>query len=173
MTPILAASVPAARRARGSENNVPFVAAVSLDDQGHPMHLKLNLVSGFTSKAIGNWAEANLAPGTLVTSDGLACFAAVANAGCIHVPMVVGDLKPRDLPDFKWVNTVLGNLKTSLTGSYHAFDFRKYGARYLAAFAYRFNRQFDLATLHERLLLAAVRCGPHPEHSVRLAEGHC
>ena len=26
--------------------------------------------------------------------------------------MVVGSLKPRDLPSFKWVNTVLGNLKT-------------------------------------------------------------
>ena len=68
---------------------------------------------------------------------------------------------------------MLGNLETSLTGSYHAFDFRKYAARYLAAFAYRFNRRFDLATLHQRLLLAAVHCGPHPEGSVRLAELHC
>ena len=66
---------------RGSENKVPFVAAVSLNDKGHPMHLKLNLVSGFTSTAIGNWAKANLAPGTKVASDGLACFAAVADAG--------------------------------------------------------------------------------------------
>ena len=52
-------------------------------------------------------------------------------------------------------------------------DFREYAARYLAAFAYRFNRRFDPATLHERLLVAAVRCAPHPERSVRLAELHC
>ncbi len=37
---------------RGSENKVPFVAAVSLNGQGKPMYLKLNLVSGFTSLAL-------------------------------------------------------------------------------------------------------------------------
>ena len=30
---------------RGSANKVPFVAAVSLSEQGHPMHLKINFVS--------------------------------------------------------------------------------------------------------------------------------
>jgi len=152
---------------RGSENKVPFVAAVSLNDQGRPMHLKLNLVSGFTSKAIGNWAEANLAPGTLVTSDGLACFAAVADAGCIHVPMVVGDLKPRDLPEFKWVNTVLGNLKTTLAGAYHSLKYRKYAAHYLAAFAYRFNHRFDLRGLVARLIVDVARSKPVNETVVR------
>ena len=48
---------------RGSENKVPFVAAVSLDDKDRPRFLKLNLVSGFTSDAIGKWAKASLAPG--------------------------------------------------------------------------------------------------------------
>jgi transposase-like protein len=152
---------------RGSENKVPFVAAVSLNDQGRPMHLKLTLVSGFTSKAIGSWAEANLAPGTLVTSDGLACFAAVADAGCIHVPMVVGDLKPRDLPEFKWVNTVLGNLKTTLAGAYHSLKYRKYAAHYLAAFAYRFNRRFDLRDLVARLIVDVARNKPVKETVVR------
>ncbi len=145
---------------RGSENKVPFVAAVSLNHKGRPMHLKLNLVSGFTSTAIGNWAKANLAPHTLVASDGLACFAAVVEAGCTHVPMVVGDLKPRDLPEFKWVNTVLGNLKTTLAGAYHALKYRKYAAHYLAAFAYRFNRRFDLRELVSRLIVDVARCAP-------------
>jgi hypothetical protein len=85
----------------------------------------------------------------------------------------VAGRKPRDLPEVQWINAVLGNLKTSLAGSYHAVDFGKYAARYLAAFACRFNRRFDLATLHERLLLAAARCGPHPGRLVRLAEGRC
>ena len=105
---------------RGSENKVPFVAAVSLNDKGRPFHLKLSLISGFTSQAISKWAKAALAPGTIVTSDGLSCFAAVADAGCVHVPVVVGALKPRDLPQFKWVNTVLGNLKTTLAGAFHS-----------------------------------------------------
>jgi hypothetical protein len=33
--------------------------------------------------------------------------------------------KPRDLPQFKWVNTVVGNLKTGLGGAYHSFNFAK------------------------------------------------
>lgn len=158
---------------RGSENKVPFVAAVSLNDAGHPLRVKLTPVTGFSSQAITEWARAHLAPGSTVHSDGLACFNAVAMAGCQHEPTVVAGRKPKDLPEFQWVNTVLGNLKTSLSGSYHAFAFFKYATRYLAAFAYRFNRRFDLATLPTRLLVAAVRCGPFPEPSLRLADSRC
>ena len=71
------------------------------------------------------------------------------------------------------INTVLGNLKTSLSGCYHAFDFRKYAARYLAAFCYRFNRRFDLRTLHQRLLVAAAATTPQPLHLLRLADVDC
>ncbi len=137
------------------------------------MHIKLNLVSGFTSTAIGNWAKASLEPGTLVVSDGLGCFAAVADAGCNHLPLVVGALKPRDLPQFKWVNTVLGNLKTTLAGAFHSLKYSKYASHYLAAFAYRFNRRFDLRTLITRLIVDVSRCRPIPEKLVRAqAEAH-
>lgn len=158
---------------RGSENKVPFVAAVSLSDEGHPLRVKLTPVSGFNLIAIGQWAKTHLAPGSTVFSDGLACFGAVSSAGCAHQPTVVGKRKPKDLPEFKWINTVLGNLKTSLSGSYHAFDFRKYATRYLAAFTYRFNRRFDLRTLHTRLLVAAATCVPQPQRVIRAAEHHC
>jgi transposase-like protein len=158
---------------RGSENKVPFVAAVSLSDEGHPLRTKLTPVAGFTLTAIAQWASANLAPGSMVVSDGLACFGALTEAGCGHQPTVVAGRKPKDLPEFEWINTVLGNLKTSLTGAYHAFDFRKYAHRYLAAFAYRFNRRFDLRTLHQRLLVAAAHCAPHPERLIRMADDGC
>lgn len=55
---------------------------------------------------------------------------------------------------FHWVNTILGNVKTSLSGAYHAFAFGKYAERYLAAIAYRFNRRFRLDTLLLHLLIA-------------------
>ena len=155
---------------RGSENKVPFVAAVSLNEKGFPRFAKLTPVPGFTHQAISNWARANLAEGTSVLSDGLACFAAVTDAGCTHTVEVVGQRKPRDLPQFKWVNTVLGNLKTSFGGAYHALDFDKYGTRYLGAFAYRFNRRFDLAVIPLRLLAAAASIGPRPRPWLRLAE---
>jgi hypothetical protein len=145
---------------RGSENKVPFVAAVSMNDAGQPIRLKLDMVSGFTSDAIAKWAKASLMPKTIVTSDGLGCFAAVTEAGCIHMPRVVGALKPRDLPEFKWINTVLGNLKTMMSGAFKALKYRKYAQTYLGAFAYRFNHRFDLREMIATLIVDAVRTKP-------------
>ena len=159
---------------RGSENKVPFVAAVSLTEQGHPLHLKLKVLSGFTLAAISQWAKTSLEPNTRVHSDGLACFAAVADAQCVHVPLVVGNLKPRDLPQFKWVNTVLGNLKTTLAGAFHSLKYSKYADPYMAAFAYRFNRRFNLRDLVARLIVDVARCKPVTETSIRgQAEAAC
>ena len=122
-----------------------------------------------TSQAISTWAQANLAKGTSVLSDGLGCFAAVTNAGCTHTVEVVGQRKPRDLPQFKWVNTVLGNLKTMISGSYKAFGYAKYAHHYLGAFAYRFNRRFNLADLVVRLIVDVCRCAATPERVIRQA----
>lgn len=158
---------------RGSENKVPFVAAVSLSEEDHPLRASLTPVSGLTSEAISAWAKERVEPGSTVYSDGLACFRAVTEAGCSHQPTVMGGRKPKDVPSFKWINTVLGNLKTSLSGCYHAFSFEKYATRYLAAFCYRFNRRFNLRTLHERLLIAAVSATPRPLRLIRLADVHC
>ena len=152
---------------RGSENKVPFVAAVSLNKHGHPMYLKLNLVRGFTRDSISKWAQASLDAAAHVLSDGLSCFAAVVDAGCVHQPIVVGSLKPRDLPQFKWVNTVLGNLKTTLAGAFHSLNYRKYAQRYLSAFAYRFNRRFDLRGLVAHLIVDVVRGKPAPKAVIR------
>ena len=158
---------------RGSENKVAFVAAVSLTEEHRPLRVRLTPVPGFTLKAVAAWAKDHLAPGSTVFSDGLACFSAVTEAGCSHLPTVIAGRKPKDVPEFKWINTVLGNLKTSLSGCYHAFDFRKYAARYFAAFCYRFNRRFDLRSLHTRLLAAAAGATPQPLRLIRLADVRC
>ncbi|MFM2435949.1 MAG: hypothetical protein RL063_1932, partial [Pseudomonadota bacterium] len=62
--------------------------------------------------------------------------------------------------EFRWINTLLGNLKTSLGGSYHAFNFAKYGTRYLSAFVYRFNRRFHLDTLPMHLRVPPLPLNP-------------
>jgi hypothetical protein len=49
---------------RGSENKIPIVAAVSLDEAGHPIHARITAVSGFSSEAIADWAKHHLAPGS-------------------------------------------------------------------------------------------------------------
>lgn len=112
----------------------------------------------------------SLHPGTTVVSDGLYCFKAVTKVGHFHQREVVGrDRKSTEMPCFKWVNTILGNLKNAITGSYHALDFRKYAHRYFSEYQYRFNRRFDLASILPRLLYAAVRTGSRPESWLRFA----
>jgi hypothetical protein len=42
---------------------------------------------------------------------------AVTQAGCTHECTVVAGRKPKDVSELQWINTVLGNLKTSLSGA--------------------------------------------------------
>ena len=109
-----------------------------------------------------------LGVGTNVLSDGLACFAEITDAGCAHTVKVVGQRKSRDLPQLKWVNTVLANVKTMLSGAYKVLGFAKCAARYLSAFAYLFvNRRFDLADLIVRLAVDVCRCAETPKRVIR------
>ena len=156
--------------ARGSEHKVPFVAAVWSNDDAHPLRVKLTPVAVFAFQALKAWSCLPLAPGCIVTSDGLAYLTAVTTAGCVHERTVVGGRKPKALPEFQWVKTVLGNLKRSLSGTFHAFRFSKYAARYLGALPFRFNRRFRLATLPQSVLIAAVHCRRRTELAPRCAE---
>ncbi len=158
---------------RGATGKTPFVAAVSVNDQGHPLFVKLATVAAFSYQDIALWACRSLAPGSLVLSDGLGCFAGVQAAQCVHAPTVVGRAKPRDLPDFRWVNTVLGNLKRTINGAYHSLKYRKYADSYLAGFAYRFNRRFDLRGIVAGLIVDVARSGATPLRQIRAAEEHC
>ncbi|MEZ5652926.1 MAG: IS1595 family transposase [Burkholderiaceae bacterium] len=153
----LGGEIAGAKAGRGSPNKVPLVAAVSLSEDGRPRYAKLSQVSGFTVDAITAWTTANLRPGCHVHSDGLACFGAVAFAGATHSCTVVGGRLPSERPKFRWVNTVLGNLKTAFSGTHHAFNFAKYAHRSLAGYVYRLNRPFNLRSLTPGLIFDVAR----------------
>lgn len=72
---------------------------------------------------------------------------------------------------FHRVNTMRGNLKTAISGTYHAFKFAKYTDRCLAEAQRRFNRRFDLATILGRLIRAAATAEPYPARRLGLAAG--
>ena len=160
------------KRGRGARGKTPFVAAVEVDEAGHPRRMSLNCVKGFRSKEIARWSRAKLAPGTAVHSDGLACFNAVGQAGCSHTPTVMrGPDIARRRQMLTWVDTLLGNVKNAIHGTYHAIR-SKHLPRYLAEFSYRFNRRFDLASMLARLVTAAAQTPPMPYRLVKLAEAH-
>lgn len=145
---------------RGSPGKTPFVAAVQCNGAGHPIAMRMDAVAGFRKTVLTAWAKRHLVPGTAVVSDGLNCFPGVAAADCTHVPLVTGGGPPSEgHPIFWWINTMLGNVKKAMHGTYHALR-PKYLQRYLSEFCYRFNRRFDLAALVPRLLVAAARTPP-------------
>jgi len=122
------------------------------------------------SDEVSSWAKRSLVPDTVVVSDGLNCFTAVAEAGCFHQREVVGsNRKSTDMECFSWINTILGNLKTAVSGTYHSFGFEKYAYRYLGECQYRFNRRFDLSSIFTKLVYAATHTGCRPEWFLRQA----
>ena len=158
------------KRGRGSENKVPFVAAVQTTPDGQPQFMCLRQ-QPFTAEEVAVFAARSIAPSATVVSDGLWCFGAVKIVGAEHERMVTGGGKAStELPEFRAVNTVLGNLKRALSGTYHAFDFAKYAHRYLAEAQYRFNRRFNLSAILARLIRAAVLTTPNPASLIRAAE---
>lgn len=168
----LGGELPGGKAGRGSENKIPIVAAVSLNEAGHPIHARITAVSGFSSEAIADWSKQHLAPGSQVLSDGLACFRAVTTANCHHKAVITGGKHPNELPQFRWINTLLGNLKTSFSGTFHAFNFDKYARRYLGGYCFRFNRRFSMVAMTERIANAVCCCRPATERDLRVAEAY-
>ena len=147
------------KRGRGAGNKIPFVVAVETR-KGKPIYTQLRCVAGFTKEAITDWAKAGLAPGSHLFSDGLACFNGVTDAGSVHSVTVTGSGRPTD-PQFLWVNTTLGNVKSAITGTCRSCD-ERHTPRYLAAYEWRYNRRFDLPKNLERLARVAVATAPAP-----------
>lgn len=157
-------------RGRGSENKTPFVAAVSTNEEGHPIAMNLNVLKGFRLEEIKRWSQKHVKPGSTVCSDGLNCFPAVKDAGCEHIRLVtVGGAASVEQDEFIWVNTMIGNIKNAITGSYHSINPRHL-PRYFAEFCYRFNRRFNLRDMMPRFLSVAVRTPPMNGNLLKMAE---
>jgi ISXO2-like transposase domain/Transposase zinc-ribbon domain len=105
------------KRGRGAAGKTPVVAAVATTAERRPKKLKLLTVKGFRKREVEKLAREHLQPGSNVISDGLHCWTAVAQAGCQHFPLRTGSGKQAaQWAPFKWVNTMLGNIKAAITG---------------------------------------------------------
>ena len=152
-------------------NKSAFIAAVQTHEDGRPQYIQFTPVTDFTNEQVQKWAKIHLAPSCHVVSDGTAAFAQVCQACATHERHVTGGGRQgAQTPQLHWVNTLLGNLKTSLAGTYHSFKHSKYASRYLAEFAYRFNRRFDMPAMLPKLVQAVVSAKPLSMRQVRATE---
>lgn len=155
----------------GRKGKVPLLAAVSAAPDGKAAKVCLSQQPA-TGEDVVVFCLNVLEPGSTVVSDGAPSFNyATWNGLARHQAIVTGGGKQScEIPQLKAINTVLGNFKTAIAGTYHAFKFAKYAYRYLAEFQYRFNRRFDLSALVQRVIRAAVACKPAPVRLLRIAE---
>lgn len=159
------------RKSLGRKGKVALLAAVQAAPDGKAAQVCLSQQPA-TGEDVVVFCLNTLAPGSTVVSDGAPSFNyARWNQLADHQAIVTGGGKQAcEIPQLKAVNTVLGNLKTAITGTYHAFKFAKYAERYLAEYQYRFNRRFDLAALMQSLIRASANCKPVPIPTLRMAE---
>ena len=95
----------------------------------------LHVVKTHDGDSIEAMARAHLSPTVRVVSDGLGCFRAVTRIGCGHEPMVAARLGwSEQLPCFRWVNTVLRNIKTAIVSTLKSGN-KRYVFRYFLALA--------------------------------------
>ncbi len=99
-------------------------------------------------------------------------FTGIKDAGFEHTAIIVGNGKnPKKTAPFNWVNTILGNLKSALSGIYHKLS-SNHLPRHLATFQYRFNRRFVLGDMIKRLVFVSLRTLPMPGRLLKLAVYH-
>jgi ISXO2-like transposase domain/Transposase zinc-ribbon domain len=150
------------KRGRGAAGKLPLVAAVETTPERRPKKLKLLPVRGFRKREVEKLTRKHLLSGSTIVSDGLACWRAVESAGCRHLPMMTGSgQQAARWAPFKWVNTTLGNIKAAITGTYRQLS-PVHAPRYLASFAWRFNRRFQLDSMLLRFVHSAARTKPLP-----------
>ena len=156
------------KRGRGAAGKTPFVAAVSTSPEGRPGKLKLAPVKGFRKREIARGAKHWLAPGAAVVTDGLGCWSALDEIACSHQAIRTGSgRQAARMASFKWVNTTLGNIKSAITGTYRKLG-PDHAGRYLASFAWRYNRRYQLETMIPRFV---HRRRTHRAHA--LSPPHC
>lgn len=158
-------------RARGAASKTPFIAAVqTVEDEikktKRPWFIKLAPVETFSVEEVTKWSKQYLTQGSHVVSDSRSSFTGV-EPHCSHEVHVTSQMNEEEKTvHFKWVNTILANVKTGLVGTFHSSKWNRYGFRYLGAIVYRFNHRFSLDTLFLDLLNLAVQAPPENRHSI-------
>lgn len=135
------------KRGRGTRKAKVFVA-LSLDEQGNPQYLKLQVTPNIKQTSVKKFAQGSFTENSAIHSDGYRSYIP-ALEGYDHI------YKNYD-PDsgmLHWLHIMISNAKAFILGTYHGLP-QKNLQEYLDEFCYRFSRRsFGPARL-ERLVAA-------------------
>jgi hypothetical protein len=101
----------------------------------------------------------------------MSCNRHCTSTGGSHKASGPGRLKDsHELPLFRRINTRLGNLKTTLSRTFHSFDFDKYARRYKGNLLFHLNWHFVMAETTKQMANAVSCCMPCTERDPKIAE---
>lgn len=150
------------KRGRGAAGKQPFIVAVqtSVAPGKFPVFAKLTPVKSFEKDVIKEWAEKSILKGSLIVSDGLPGFSGLYSH-CTREIHIASKMTEEDKQEhFRSFNTILSNVKTSLSGTFHSFNSEKNSELYLGAIMYRLNHRFDLGKIFSSLVRHVIL---HPQ----------
>jgi transposase-like protein len=146
------ASTENGKRGRGTDKT-PAIVAISLDDEGHPEYVKVQIVDTVNGTTVTDVAKTTVQAGSTIRTDGLNSYKALNKEG---YEQQAENFDPENHPELlHWLYVIVSNLKAFITDTYHGLD-RKHLQRYVNEFCYRFNRRrFGNRIFHRLLTVCA------------------
>jgi len=123
--------------------------------QAIPGRAVLAVIPDVTTASVRGFVDSRVKAGSTLWTDRFASYGGLSWRGFPHAAIPLRDdrdLMKRFLP---WVHIVLSNLKRFLLGTHHKPQ-PKHLSRYVAEFAYRFNRRWKERSLFHRLTRACL-----------------
>lgn len=143
------------RRGRGT-GKTPIV--VMVENRGeHAGYIGIKVLTSTGSRPLNTAAEAKIAPGQEIRTDGHSGYKSLSKLGYRHHAETTPSHEAHEkLP---WVHIAISNAKRFVLGTYHGVSF-KYLQAYLDEYCYRFNRRSWEPTLTTRLITACLVAKP-------------
>lgn len=138
------------KRGRGT-SKVNVMVALSKDDYGRPLYLKMQVVENLKGETVGAFAKDNIAYGSIIQSDAYHSYRKPLAEDYSHRYAVFDSNSDMLL----WLHVIIGNAKAFLLGTYHG-RCRCNLQSFLDEFCYRFNRRGFKDELFSRLLHAVT-----------------
>lgn len=130
----------------------------------------MSKVKAFTSLEIERWILKHLNDSCVVVTDAYRPFSNICELVDLHHSInTEGIYKDPENKFFHWVNTMIGNVKRAINGTYHSVS-HKHLPRYLAEFNFRFNNRFNMGSMIDVFIKQAVKTNPLPHYKLKLAE---
>jgi hypothetical protein len=156
------------RRGGRQRDSKKSILAGAVEVRGHGSgRIRLAVVPDLSAATFARFAEATIAPGSTILTDGWHSFRALSGS-YQHQPTVIGDPKnaAKQLPR---VHRAFANLKTWLLGTHHGVG-AKHLPHYVDEFVFRFNRRRTPMAAFQSLLGLTTQHAPTTYQMLYAAE---